>query len=322
MNSTTKRWLLFLAVAAVVFIIANAINILLVNREPEIPATTFIQTNVDNSQSSFSEVTYSGSSIEIPTELPVASAQRFTTSEDDVLALIVEQFNVTPHPNVPNLWTNDSWALSESRNGLFTLVKNNFQIIENPELDINQTTNVAQNFVNNYFQQLNITLINSSIRYYNNVFEPREIDASPNAAMVKIPFSYTIAGYPVFYEQNALFPFEVWVTAENEVSKFTYYPQFVQLQEVGTKPLISIDQAIENINQNNLASVISYNNTSTTIITLEEVTSADLTSVSLEYRVDSSTNVAFPFYRFAGTALLSGIETPIEITTPAVEVTQ
>jgi hypothetical protein len=320
MNTTTRRWLIFFIVAVVVFIIANAISILLVRREPEIPATPFVQTNVDNTQSNFSDISFTGSTPDFPPNLPVATTQQFTTSEQDVVNLIVDQFSLQSNPSFTNLWTSQDWALSKSSTSLYTLVKNEAQPLGNNPINPELAFAATQNFIDGYFQQLNLTLVANQVQYFDNLIEaefPVEVD---DAQIAKVPFSYTIAGYPVFYEQTSLFPFEVWVTSVNDVQKMTYYPQFIQVREVDSKPLISIDQAIENINQLNQGSVVSYDNTSTTIVSLEEVSEANLNQVALEYRVDSSTNFAFPFYRFSGTALLSGIETPIEVTTPAVVV--
>jgi len=319
MNKTTKRWLAFIATALIVFIIANAINILFIQREPEIPATSFVQTNADNSTSTFSEVSFSATPPSFPQELPIATTQQFTTSENDIAEVIIDQFNLTAHPAVPKLWTSNDWSLSNAVGDLFTLSSNQYSELTDIGMNQETTVQIAQNFIDSYFKQLNLDVIESQIIYYENFLEPDESN-SENAQIAKIPFSYTIAGYPVFYEQKSLFPFEVWVTVEDSIQKFTYYPQFIQVREIGNKPLISIDQAIENINQLNQGSVVSYNNSTTTVISLEEVTQADMNSVKIEYRVDPSTNYAFPFYRFSGTALLSGIETPIEITTPAVVV--
>ncbi len=120
-------------------------------------------------------------------------------------------------------------------------------------------------------------------------------------------------------EKTTSFPAQVFINRNSQVSKVTIQPQLQDFEaDEAILPIISVPEAMRNIEANR-ASVISSIGEDFASIDLSSLSSGVLTTASIEYRYDDVLGLAYPFYRFSGTALdPTGKTVNLELITPAV----
>jgi hypothetical protein len=125
---------------------------------------------------------------------------------------------------------------------------------------------------------------------------------------------------PIYIGHEATAPVTVVVNNLLAVHKVRFQTSFFEFAPSELKlPLVSLATALENINTNNEASIISAYDENVGSFTLDQIKSGELKTVILEYRVDLDAGLAYPFYRFAGELTnQDGQVIQAEIITPAV----
>ena len=111
----------------------------------------------------------------------------------------------------------------------------------------------------------------------------------------------------------------VLMNNKGQVLRVDFSPLFISTQPLSTSSRITINDAINNIN-NDQGSIISFGLKDTHKTDISVIKSADFEEVTIEYRYDSQIGLAYPFYRFSGTGKdLGGLEITLEVNTPAVK---
>lgn len=317
-----KAFLILVAVALII----GAILRILTPPPTTIPQTNFVTTNRDGSNSIFSNIVYEGPDATFPNQLPIASAIASSTTARDIERLLIEKFELTPAREPQNLWVGIDFYLTYDRRQDRYLLHNQFanSRMETETQPVNkaQAIAAAQEFLQDIFPDTELAPLESEIAYYSSDHEHYEEVSENSAQQLNIPFAYLIGGYPLLYGKQSAFPFEVTVNNRNQVVQVSFAPQFLTIVPVEVVDLISVSEALRNINDRNLGSLVKAQSREVDELNLSSVNSGLLNRVSLEYRLDPDLKLAFPFYRFDGTitnrddALLDA-----SIITPAVVMT-
>lgn len=316
----SKKWLFyFLAVLAIIIVVSSILR-LLTPQPIEIPATNFVTSNHDQTSTDFEQITYQGPNFEVPNKLSIASVLPAQTTPEFSKNSLIKAFALTPHPSLENLWTSTAFALTENTdNQQLTLSSQDLSPLQG---NITQeiALKVAQQFVNEYFPNLKLQPQTDSIAFLSAANEHYQQVSPDEAAQITIPYSFQIESLPVYFEHQDQLPFMVTVNSKPQIQKVVFAPQHIELTIIQTVAPISIEKALENINQLNLGSVVKAHLNDPQPLDISQLKSGRMEKVSLEYRIDSTLNLAYPFYRFTGTATnLAGKEIEVQIITPAIE---
>lgn len=308
-------WLL-VAVAAVILVIAAVIRVL--TPPPiEVPTTTFQSTNLNNTTTNFTNITFSGTTPQFPESLPVAQAQASPITLQAVVDRFITRFKLEPVPQATGMWSGSVYTLTVDPTDQQTILTQT--TLNATTQAVNQTTALAimQDTLETNFPGLPLQPVADSTYYSLNDVHFHEAPLG-TATLMTVDFAPHINGYPIYYGNTAPQPFRVVVNGDDELVRLEFYPQFSAFSEVGTKPLIPVADAVKNINLSQ-ASIISAFQEAVTPISWESITSGTLTKVTLEYRQDADNGLIYPFYRFSGIIINDkGVRIEAEIITPAV----
>lgn len=313
-----NQWLLYLILLAAVFIIAATILRLLTPPKKELNKTEFMSTNKLGNQSQLKNISFTGTTPTIPQKFSLAQAQKETNLPDFETEL-TQKLKLQLSPNSMTDWVNDDYSLSKDDfNHLYILSKNDLQLSQNP-IDQDQAMQAAQDFLKNNLTQFNLTVVKDAMQNLTGEIHYQETTAD-HAQLLLIPFAYQIDNYPVFYQHQEGYPIEIIVTNQYQVQKLIFQPLFLNFTVIDQLDSIPIEEAIKNINQN-IASIIYTEQQYHGDLAIEEISSGELASVSLEYRYDEASSLVYPFYRFKGQIInKAGQKIIAEIITPAVPV--
>lgn len=317
-----KAFLVLVAIALIIGAILRALT----PPPVRVPQTKFLTTNLNGTTSSFSNVRYIGPDFTVPSELPVVNAQTTGTSTSDIQNRLIEKFDLTAAREPSNLWVGLDFYLSyDSRQSRYIL--QNQMVTQNPDaatttINKAQAVTAAQTFLHDIFPDTPIAPLESEMLFFSDYDEHYNEVSESNARQVTIPFAYLIEGYPLFYEKQSEFPFEVTVNNANEVVKVSFAPQFLTITTLQNAEIISPAAALSNLNERSLGALVKAQNRAVDNANLSQVVGGQLTRGSLEYRLDPETHIAFPVYRFDGSITLeSGSVLDASIITPAVATT-
>lgn len=279
--------------------------------------------NYDDTYSSFSNVGYVGGTLVIPENLPVYQQ---ATWEDPLLLKnqFVAQFNLAGDPEDPTLWQNDNLTIAQidepTRYVLEYLpdeeeASNSAQVQPTSYSD---PTQVANSWVSQHFATYSLTAVSSEVEYLSGEYELVKTSKSL-ATLVKIPYAQTAGNYPIQTELTDSYPLILWVdTQKNLVKKVVFYPTLVTFKPGEELPTISVDEAVKNINSEKDARIIKSDFTPIEPYSLDQITSGNLTSGKIVYRV-ASNQLLKPFYFFKGNLTDSNnIRFEAEVVVPAI----
>ncbi len=319
---TNKKLLTIFITILVVLLISSVILRLMTPQTITVPEPTSetLTQNIVGGTTTFSNISYSGSSPSFSTKAPIMK-QIQDTNAQLLEQQITTKLNLKKTTLANNYWQNDqgqSLTYDRFNKSYFLVVA---PITDTGDFKLSQTDLIgqAQAYLLDLLS-LELSPLTDQITYYLEPEEHPEVTTYENATAVKIPFAQTVEGIPVMFEGRAEVPFFVTLDMSGNVSTVSFTPNIVTFETLGEKNLIGIDQAIENINTKNQGTIISAGVETTIDITLDEIVRGDLTTVSLEYRVDETTGYILPYYRFSGTLYNSdNNKYMVELITPAVE---
>jgi hypothetical protein len=278
----------------------------------------------------FSNIIYSGPLINTPPTLPHAKVSTNPSlTEPIVFDTLVNTYQLSP-TTPGKIWQN----INSNENESVTLIKfpgnGCYELIiagtPHPDLAIWDTSTIfanATNFLTRHLQLTNLYPLSDQLVYWYGEYET-EVATATDSNIVIVPFVHQIVDLPVYYKTLAGWPFTVYLNNQHQPFRLDYCPQFIALEpSTTTYPTISLEQAVSNINANStVTSIISANQKDYETFDNTRYTSGTLTSVSLEYRIDETAALAYPFYRFSGTLYDSAqVPVDVELITPAINVT-
>jgi len=319
-QTTLPKWMIYTVIGVVITLIISAIlNIL--TPEEQVASTPLINTNYDQTRSQFSNLTYTGPAIEVPNNFSVTQV-RITDYKQEIKPKLIDQLGLKEIKDY-DIWTNEDWGLTidEDTNRL-SVSSQAFTPSLSKKITYSEATVVAQEFLQRYLPQYQVTPIPGQAEYFEGQFGDPAKTTTHQAKIIKIAFGYTIDNYPIFYKNNIDNFVEIYVDSNKNIRKASFSTNDVSLEKTDTKPSLSPQLALELANQTNKAAIINTGYESPVVLDFSNIISGEFNSVLIEYRVDPEQNLAYPFYHFSGT-LVDDQNQPFsgEIITPAIETT-
>jgi len=154
--------------------------------------------------------------------------------------------------------------------------------------------------------------------FYDDEIEPA-ITTQENAASVVIPFTYHIGDYPLITHTFAADATTARLNNRGLVTNLTFSHLITDSKELRFEPTLSIEEAIENI-KSGQSSVINLSEKDVIrVVFVDELSSVNLTGVTIEYRFFEQESTALPYFNFTGTAQTNeGKTVDISVLTPAI----
>lgn len=314
-----NKMAIFVGIVILLLVISLILRVISPPIIPIEQSPTFTQSNIYNQQTTFNNIAFSGKAIEVPPQMTVGQAVSSTSTEATFLKSLEIGFQLEKLTQPANIWRGPDYSLSKipviNRYTMSQRVGNTpATSIVNSEKA--QATALA--LLQQYAPSSKIELVQSHLTYLTNELDSEE--ASPDkATLLFLPYTYLIDGLPVFYQNQQEFPFEFMIDGNNTIIKFAFYPFFIQITPLQKQNTITIEQAIKNINAGQ-GSLVRAEIADPAASDISQITSADLKTVTLEYRADTQSGYVYPFFRFSGDAKnkTGGLVT-VEIITPAIQ---
>lgn len=315
----TKNVRLFLIIASVALLIGVSIRMLLPYFVPQASKTP----NFDNSKTNFSRVNFSGQVPQMPEALPIFDATITQLPLDQFANAILASGQFTQNPYTNFIYHSDEGTLQVLQSdGIISYTQT---AKPNPDDDsrskgIQGDTAVAaaQSFFTDVFMLPIDELEVNEIHYFLSDEDPEPVDADI-ARRALITFNHTFNGVPVVTNFVGKESARAVVSDKYEVLSIKFSPLEITGTQAGRYPTYSIEEAVEQIN-NNKAFVANAINQEFGQLDLSTVTQATLGGVQLEYFASQlGPQQLVPYYRFWGTATnRQGQKFDIEILTPAI----
>lgn len=318
-----KKWLRALGIFAVVGVLLTIVLRLITPPSPEIPKTDFVFTNQTSGTTTFANIRFTGDFTPPTSSLPIASIQASQTTLDYVRDSLIEQYELQQVVGISGLWQGPEYTLT------YNEYLDDFKFYYWPDLhdselpltNPSQKIEAAQQFVNQYFPNLGLVAQKDSVSYFEGHQEYFAEVNPAEATEMKIRFTQTIEGIPVYLAHERSTIVEVTINEESRIIGVTFQPYFVSFspseQQVS---IVSLESALENINNHSEAAIVYAYGEETGDFTIEQIQSGELKTVDLQYRADLEAGLAYPFYHFVGElSNAAGQTIQAEIITPAVQ---
>jgi hypothetical protein len=291
------------------------------------PAQPLSQSNYDNSQSTFENMVFTGTAPAIPSKLPVATATEVKRVNQEVELTLISKHRLQGFEKYTGIWIGPEYNLTRTSSPeLYVLTKKAVEDATALESGISteQAVRSATNYVSEVFKNEKFVSFPDRIRYFEigDHPHPEITESEENANTIEISFGYKYGPYPVFFDKDYTFPVTIIVNSEYEIQKMTFQPYFMQFQEGQNFSTVTIQQALGNIMDGKGALIKStYDGHGNPL--LSDITKGSLSTVYVEYRVDSDSKTLLPYYRFTGQLENNeGITFYGEVVTPAIQTEQ
>lgn len=270
---------------------------------------TSLSENFDGTLSRFSDIVYKGGSFTTPKEM-VWYEKASLIPESDLQNQLLQSFGAIPDEEEPNVWYVEN--ARDSAVVLKILSPTRFSVMYNSKLSdqdpfaqpkadvaINTPEEAAFAWTERHLFERNLVIQREAITYFSGGPEARKTTKNL-AEIVEIPFAQMVGQFPIRSDHVGGYPLTVWVsTKTNEVLKVTFFPSIYSFSEELVVQPLTIDQVVENINQQKNARIIWAQQATDQPFSLERIRAGELTKANLEYRLISS-NKLVPFYHFEG----------------------
>ncbi len=318
-------WLLYLGIFVFVSLVIAILFWIITPRETVIQKTDFITTNKDQQKTNFSGIAFVGTPIETPQKLPILAIKTEHDAADTIKNSLIDQYKLIKHPNLSGLWLSDLYSLSYNSLDKAYIFFDKTYRPEDANLylnSVNKAISVSTDFVKRLFPELTIEVDKNNLVYLEGLVEMHPGEKN-HANSVMIPFNYMYQGVPLFVDKNRGNLLELIVNARDEIKKITFKEDIISfIPTEKTISIISLTEAIENINQSEALLLNSYSEDGLPY-SISDIAYGDLETVKLEYRADLDTNIAYPFYHFYGNLVNNNNKQfKAEIITPAVKVVE
>ncbi len=316
LNFSRTHWkvtLIFLIV--LILLITGLIRVLTPPIANPVIESPLIKTNFDDTTSDLSKITYTGNKLTPPEKIKIVK----TTPGSNLATVgntIITNLNLSKTEE--GVWENDEWTLLYIEiPGFYELIRKNqtntLKIVSKTE-----SIQVAQNFVSTTLQVQNLSYVDQYVEFFAGT-EELEPTNEFKANIMRIPFSYTVDGYPVYVERQGALPITTMINSNNQVIKVTIRELPFTFSSIQEATPISVDQAVKNMNSKNVGSILSASNRGLATPDLVGNISGNLKSVIFEYRYDGASQAIYPFYRFFGSLKeANGESFNAELITPAI----
>lgn len=316
----SRSFLISIGVLAIIFIIAVVIRVLL-PPEPTVPVSTLSTTNRDGSTTTYGSITFTGQLFSLPNKLPVYSV--ITTDPISTTKTLTQRLNVLTTQTV-GVWENEAYLLvQDPYTNLITLLVKNKPETSSAVSSSADAVVVAQNFLNELGLNNYVPLTNLVTEQPFEAEQEYGNSGLANAStetVYAVPFSVEVAGYPLYLGDSRSLPLRVMVEKSGAINTMLFEPTIPALNEIGPKTILTSQQSLENLKQGAGSIITANSDSNVSTLSLSRLDQLTLTTLELEYRVDIEQQLAYPFFRFTGTAVQGNRQITVEVITPAVTI--
>lgn len=313
-----KSWITILGIILAVLLIISAILRVITPDTTPVQSPNWAQTNLNQTSSNFNQISFVGEEISVPENLNIYQARTTDITQRTSTNLRLN-FDAEP-TQAPNVWRGTEYSVSVYEDeGKINVNSTEIYQKDYGRPTQNQAKRDAQTFYDKYLISLGLNRVDDNVRYLTRG-ENLAVVGENEAEIIMVPFGHQLEGFPVLYGNSLYQPVEIFVDGDG-VKKVSIFTQVVNFVENGSRKSLSVNEAVDKINNENLGSIISVGYTTPYNYSLENIASGELESAVLEYRTDSESGAVLPYYRFSGVLTDGdGYEFEGEIITPAVEV--
>lgn len=329
-NIWSQRWFKALVIVGGLVLVVAAIIRSLTPQPLNIPAEQVIVTNTNNTNTTYDNIKYQGITPQTPTELSVANFALSSTTLDEVLSQFITTYNLTDHIN-QNYWNGKNYSLAlNPLSNQFTLSKSqvlsaapNTNLPVFKKIDYEQAKVMADKNISALFPNLQLVRTDEKTQFFRSEALHYDKVAPDQADLIEFEYNYTINDIPVYYSNRFEPTVQILVNSNYEIEKLTFFPMFISINEVSTMPVISVFDAVAQINDHNLASLIVTLQEKAGQVNWSSMKSGTLHDAKLEYRYNPKSPIIYPFYRMTGDMITTSDENvKVEVITPAVRINQ
>lgn len=313
---------LYIVGITILFVIVCILSIIRILFPPKVTIreSPTVTRNADFSQTEFTSIRFTGELPVFPEELPVARISEQSISNQAAIDALINRYQLVRKSLQIRIWASDNHLLTYDPSvDTYTFLVSEFNPEEVlPKVDRRIAVATAQEYLGILLPKNQLSVLENAVTFHNLSQEITD-SSEADATAVRVPFAPTINDIPVFFEKYADYPFVVIVDGKNEIRRVIFHPQLQKYETFDTLPLISIEQAFENMKQGKNA-IITAKYLGEEPVELDELTSAELSDVRLEYRDDTGQGLIYPFFRFSGKATRTdgeGVE--LQVITPAIQ---
>lgn len=315
-----NKWVtIFLAITAFIIIFSSILRIL--TPDSSVSRTALIDSNFDNTQSEFSNITVTfESTLTIPSSLPV-----FTVFIENIypriLSSLATNFNLQPHPTSNSVLQGDEYSLviDENKNKLILSINEAPFDQEISLIDTQKVIKKTNHFIQDLFSNFSVIPMINYIQYFDSSSKLYESVPEEYGRIAIIPFNYSFLDHPIRIPVTLEKP--VRVTATNEtIMRVEIYPLLFTTNTKTEMRVLSQEEVQQNID-NNIGQVLSAINNEVVAIDLSSLKNGTVTYAGIEYHYSPETTQLIPYYILEGTLFDAlGNQVFSHIITPAVPV--
>lgn len=271
-----------------------------------IPEQPTIQSNSVLNQIQIQKITVTAKEPQFPASLPIFRIEGKQTLSAIAQSIALKQG--LQHESTRN----DTWAHPTEPKFLTYSANNNLVVYTNEisataqSLDETEAIAVAQAFIrSNISENSVIPQIDSMIKTkYQTETNESYGTTLPGNSLFIIPFAQTTNNFPIFAETQAQQPIWIWVGPNYTVLKAEISADIIQTTQVGNGAPISF-KSIKQLVTDGKGVVLEITDEGPTVPITKTILEATLTSATVEYRVDTVTNMLYPYLRFKGSAIFT-----------------
>ncbi|MCA9369942.1 MAG: hypothetical protein H6774_02030 [Pseudomonadales bacterium] len=319
---TLPNWLKAIVLFVFFALVASSIFQSLTTQRQSVVRVSEGQVNYLGETTTFEDIVFVGTTSSLETTGSIYSTS-LTNQGEQIAQRLIERYALLPSPHLDDLWVNGESSLSYDALSQEFLFIPGLSTSENTQGVFNTAAAIqeAQQFLTNDLQIQNITPLQEGIIYFDSGYEFNKT-SELKATIAQIPFAQTtVENNPVFQNTAYTPPYIVVIDKDNTLLKVVFSPYMFSARAEQEADLISVNTAIENIN-NNQGILIQTEHNPFEYTPLDSINSGSLDQASVEYRLDTDQSLIYPFYRFTGTLTNNqGQSFEGTIITPAVETT-
>ena len=276
--------------------------------------------------SAVSEFIFSGTPPEIPDMLSVFTNTSASFSSEDWAQDLASTLNLPALEGKANIWIDKSSGeqIAVHSKGTFVQYSAPESIRKNKDVpkgvsDLDFIISSVEEFIAQFNFSPVPQPIKNDIEYLTNTLEP-QIVSKAEAELLKIPFQAKLGDYPLQLDGSIAQTIIVYANTNGDVIKIEMSPLFASLTEDGLYSTLSLEEALTKLKAGE-GTALSFG-LKNKLFTQDQLTSADLNELSIEYRYQQESSKAYPFFRFSGIAKGVGdITADITIILPALKTT-
>ncbi len=245
----------------------------------------------------FQQVLFNGKNKDLPDTLNIYRVS--FTKDLDLKDKLIKKYDLKQkniNGNIIYLQKNISLIYSKNQNSY------EFSINKSIDMPINKTDeqkilNIAEQFKQTF--DIKDFYVIPEVEFSNWGVEHQQETSSFNLA--KVYLTLKLDDYPIIINRSNTYPIELWINGAFEIQKIVFPEKLPEFKKITELKVIPKNTAISNIKKG-FGVIIKTYNTNLIHADIEKIKMCVLADYNIEYRIDTGTLQAIPYYSFVGNA--------------------